>query len=337
MRSTREIDPAIFRLEGGLESRFLRGAAVFLLMALAVRFFLGRYEMVYNDHGTFLVGIDYVDLNIGLPLQWLLILACFAASALLLMGRWILAASMALALVVAFVAPRLVFGALRAAQRDLAGAALHRHPHSRHPQRVRPGTAGSRRSSSTPNPMAHRRRPATKPLLDNVRLWDYQAFHDTITQLQALRTYYVFHDSDVDRYTIDGQYRQVLLSPRELDISQLPDARTNWINPAFIYTHGYGMVLAEVSKMTPDGLPVLLIEDAPPKIETPSLKLTRPEIYYGEVTHEPVFVNTAQEEFNYPSGESNASRATKARAGFPSPRSPCGWRRRSAKASRTSC
>src|SRR5437763_1831031 len=83
-----------------------------------------------------------------------------------------------------------------------------------------------------------------KGLLDNVRLWDWRAFHDTITQIQVLRTYYVFSDTDVDRYTIDGRYRQVLLTPRELDIRQLPDARTRWINPHFIYTHGYGMVLA---------------------------------------------------------------------------------------------
>ncbi len=83
-------------------------------------------------------------------------------------------------------------------------------------------------------------------------------------------------------------------------------------------------MLAEVSQITPDGLPVLLIEDAPPKINTPSLKLTRPEIYYGEVTHEPVFVNTAQKEFNYPSGErQRAFHATKARAASPSPRSSC--------------
>jgi uncharacterized membrane protein (UPF0182 family) len=92
-----------------------------------------------------------------------------------------------------------------------------------------------------------------KPTLDNVRLWDWHAFHDTVTQIQALRPYYVFHDSDVDRYTIDGQYRQVLLAPRELDLSQLPAARANWINPAFIYTHGYGVVLAGVSQITPDG------------------------------------------------------------------------------------
>src|SRR5438067_1713963 len=156
-----------------------------------------------------------------------------------------------------------------------------------------------------------------KPLLDNVRLWDTRAFHDTITQIQALRPYYVFHDSDVDRYTIDGQYRQVLIAPRELDLTQLPAARANWINPAFIYTHGYGMVLAPVSQITPDGLPVLLIENAPPEIKTSGLKLTRPELYYGELTHEPVFVHTAQEEFNYPSGENNVTSRYEGKGGFP--------------------
>src|SRR5262249_43272977 len=92
----------------GLESRFLRGAAVVLLLAMAVRFYLGRYEMVYNDHGSFLVGVDWVDQNVGLPLQWLLIAGASAAAAFVWMRRWILAASMALALVVAFLAPRLV-------------------------------------------------------------------------------------------------------------------------------------------------------------------------------------------------------------------------------------
>src|SRR5262249_13206565 len=119
------------------------------------------------------------------------------------------------------------------------------------------------------------------------------------------------------RYTIDGRYKQVLLSPREIDINQLPDARANWINPAFIYTHGYGLVLAEVSKVTPDGLPSLLIDNAPPEIKTKSLKLERPELYYGELTHEPVFVNTAQKEFNYPSGEQNAYAKYEGKGGFP--------------------
>jgi hypothetical protein len=156
-----------------------------------------------------------------------------------------------------------------------------------------------------------------KNLLQNVRLWDWRAFHDTITQIQALRPYYTFFDSDIDRYTIDGQYRQVLLSPRELDIRQLPDARKSWINPHFIYTHGYGLVLAPVSQITPDGLPVLLIDNAPPEVKTSSLKITRPEIYYGEVTHEPIFVHTAEKEFNYPSGADNVQNTYDGKGGFP--------------------
>jgi len=316
MAQTREIDPAIFRLEGGLESRFLRGAAVFLLMALAVRFFLGRYEMVYNVHGSFLVGVDYVDLHIGLPLQWLLIAACFAAAGLLLAGRWILAASMSLALVVAFVVPQLVSALyVRPNEISLERPYIQTHIHATRSAYGLEQHVKEIEFQADPNGTIDTAR--HKDLLDNVRLWDYQVFHDTITQLQALRTYYVFHGSDVDRYTIDGQYRQVLLAPRELDISNLPDARNNWINPAFIYTHGYGLVLAEVSKMTPDGLPVLMIQDAPPKIATPSLKLTRPEIYYGEVTHEPVFVNTAEAEFNYPSGEKYETSRYEGKGGFP--------------------
>ena len=316
LQQTREIDPAIFRLEGGLESKFLRGAAVFLLMALAVRFFLGRFEMVYNIHGTFLVGVDYVDLKIGLPLQWLLIVACFAASALVLMGRWILAASMSLALVVSFVTPRIVSALyVRPNEISLERPYIDAHIHATRSafgleERVKEIEFDADPNGSI-NTSQH------KDLLDNVRLWEFQAFHDTITQRQALRTYYKFNDSDVDRYMIDGKYRQVLLAPRELDITNLPDARSNWINPAFIYTHGYGLVLAEVSKMTQDGLPVLMIQDAPPKVSSPSLKLTRPEIYYGEVTHEPVFVNTAEAEFNYPSGESNSTTKYEGRGGIP--------------------
>src|ERR1039458_4596317 len=316
IQQTREIDPTIFKLEGGLESRFLRGAAVILLLALAVRFFLGRYEMVYNEHGTFLVGVDYVDEFVGLPLQWLLIGACFAAAAFVLAGRWILAACMALALVISFAAPRLVSALhVRPNEISLEKPYIQAHIHATLSaygleQRVHAIEFNA-------HPDAAIDTAQHKPLLDNVRLWDWQPYHDTITQRQALRTYYVFHDSDVDRYTIDGQYREVLLSPRELDISNLPDARNNWINPAFIYTHGYGLVLSEVSKMTSDGLPVLMIEDAPPKIHTESIKLTRPEIYYGEVTHEPVFVNTAEAEFNYPSGEKYEKSRYEGTGGFP--------------------
>ena len=316
MRESGQIDPAIFRLEGGLESRFLRGAGVFLLLAMAVRFFLARYEMVYNEHGSFLVGVDYVDQHIGLPLQWVLIVAAVAAAGFVWLGRWRLAASMVLALLISFVAPRAV-SALYVGPNEIS---IERPYIDTHIHATR-SAFGLEQQVQEVEFKAHPEAPIdvanNKPTLDNVRLWDTRAFHDTITQIQSIRPYYVFHDSDVDRYTIDGQYRQVLVAPRELDISQLPGAKASWINPAFIYTHGYGMVLAEVSQITPDGLPVLLIDNAPAVVKTPTLKLTRPELYYGEVTHEPVFVNTAQEEFNYPSGEDNVRSRYQGQGGFP--------------------
>jgi uncharacterized protein len=314
MRGMQELDPSLFRLEGGLESRFLRGALVVFLLALALRFFLARYEMVYDDHG-FMVGIDYVDQNFGLPLQWLVMASCLAAAVLVWMRRWVLASSMALSLVVLFVVPRLVSALyVRPNEISIQRPFIQTHIHA---TRSAYGLEQHMREvefkvhpDAPIDPAKH------QAIIDNVRLWDWHAFHETITQIQALRPYYVFSDTDVDRYTINGAYREVLLTPRELDITQLPDALKSWINPHFVYTHGYGVVLAPVSKITPDGLPVLLIENAPPEIHTPSLKLTRPELYYGEVVQEPVFVHTAQAEFNYPSGADNVFSRYDGKGGF---------------------
>ena len=116
---------------------------------------------------------------------------------------------------------------------------------------------------------------------------------------------------------IDGQMRQVLLAPRELDLTQLGDAQSRWVITHTIYTHGYGLVLAEANRITPAGLPELLIRNAPVEVLTPSLKLTRPEIYYGEQSHEPVFVRTAQPEFNYPSGSEEVHTRYEGQGGFP--------------------
>jgi uncharacterized membrane protein (UPF0182 family) len=314
--NAREMDASFFKLEGGLESRFLRGAGVALLLAMVVKFYLGRYEMVYNQHGAFMVGIDWVDLKVGLPMQWLLILAALAAAVLVSMGRWMKAAFMAIALVVAFAVPRIV-GAAYVSPNEIS---LEKPYINIHIQATRSAFGLDRNvkevefhtDPGAPIDIAH-----NQATLDNVRLWDVRAFHDTVTQIQALRPYYVFKDTDVDRYMIDGRYRQVFVSPRELDVNQLPNVHQSWINPEIIYTHGYGMVMAGVSQITPDGMPVLLIQDAPPRTSTPGLKLTRPELYYGEVTHEPVFVNTAQEEFNYPSGEGNVRSHYEGKGGFP--------------------
>src|SRR5262249_41560006 len=108
LREARDLDVSFFHLEGALESKFMRGFAIALLLALGLRFYLGRYEMVYNEHGSFLVGVDYVDANVTLPLQWLLVIACIAASVFIGMGRWRLAAWLAVALALNFALPPLV-------------------------------------------------------------------------------------------------------------------------------------------------------------------------------------------------------------------------------------
>jgi hypothetical protein len=310
------VDLSLLRLSGGLESRFLRVALAFFLVALAARFYLARFEMVWNQH-RFMVGVDYTDDHFALPLYWLVIAALMVGAGLVVARRWIATAAVVGGSLVALWIVPSIAGALYVKPNEIS---LERPYIQAHIEATRAayGLAAGREievhsdSSATIDVAKH------KPLLDNVRLWDWKPFHDTVTQLQALRPYYAFHEPpDVDRYTIDGQYRQVLLSSRELDITQLPGTQSSWINPHFIYTHGYGLVLAEVSKITPEGQPVYLVEDMPPLVKTPSLKIDRPELYYGELQHEPVFVDTAQEEFDYPKGSDNARARYMGKGGFP--------------------
>src|SRR5437660_175704 len=143
---------------------------------------------------------------------------------------------------------------------------------------------------------------ANRPTIDNVRLWDRDPLLQTFGQLQEIRTYYDFVSVDDDRYWIDGQYRQVLLSPRELNSGSLP-TRT-FINERLTFTHGMGLTLGPVNQVTSEGLPVLFIKDLPP-VSSVSLRVTRPELYFGELADSWVFARTAQKEFDYPSGEQN--------------------------------
>ena len=143
---------------------------------------------------------------------------------------------------------------------------------------------------------------ANAATIDNIRLWDRDPLLQTFGQLQEIRTYYDFLSVDDDRYVIDGRYRQVLLSPRELNTQSLP-TRT-FINERLTFTHGMGLTLGPVNQVTSEGLPVLFIKDLPPASNV-SLKVTRPEIYFGEIPDSWAFANTKQREFDYPSGDQN--------------------------------
>jgi uncharacterized membrane protein (UPF0182 family) len=142
--------------------------------------------------------------------------------------------------------------------------------------------------------------------LKNIRLWDWRALQDTLRQIQEIRTYYDFPDIDIDRYEIDGATRQVMLATRELSVEKLPESSRNWINEKLIYTHGYGVTMNPVNGFTPEGLPTLLLSNMPIQSTVPSLKVTRPEVYFGELTDNDVYVKTRQQEFNYPQGQTNS-------------------------------
>jgi uncharacterized membrane protein (UPF0182 family) len=319
--ATVEFDPDDFRLGNLLESRLILFAGAIGLLAIGARHFLGRYDLLTRDHG-FMVGADWVAANVTLPLTMMAAAASAVAAGMLLLRRWQLAV---LLVVAAQVVPGLVSSAVNSLYVRPNEISIQRPYIERHIQNTRSAYAMAdaiREVDFTANMAASIDVNKNQEMLSNVRLWDWRAFHDTVTQIQALRTYYVFEDSDPDRYLLTGpdgrkRLQQVLVTPRELDVRQLPDARTRWINPHFIYTHGYGVVMAEANRLTPDGLPVPLIQNAPPEIRTPDLKLTRPELYYGEVVHEPVFVRTGQPEFNYPSGAENVHSRYEGSGGFP--------------------
>ena len=150
----------------------------------------------------------------------------------------------------------------------------------------------------------------------NIRLWDAKPVKDAYGQLQSIRPYYEFEDVDLDRYVIDGEYRQVMVSVRELDFSKISEQAQTFINQYFTYTHGFGLCMSPVNEVTPEGLPEFFIQDIPPKVSV-DLSVTRPEIYFGERTDHPVFVKTKMEEFDYPLGDQNAMTRYEADRGVP--------------------
>jgi uncharacterized protein len=295
-------------------SDFARMAIVLVLLSMAGVWYLDRYGLLLQDHGTTLVGVDWTADHIVLPLQWLLIFGAIAAAALVALRRARLAIPLLLLLPVRFILPSLVAG-VYVRPNELA---LER-PYIQHHIDATRAAYGLNSHVKETTLQADNGTPIDfqqhRPLLDNVRLWDWRAFHDTVSQIQPLRPY-IYYDTDVDRYTIDGQLRQVLIAPRELDVRQLGTS-ANWINSHLIYTHGYGLVLAEANHITTDGLPVLFVKDAPPEVTTQSIALKTPEIYYSELASEPVYVSTKQAEFNYPSGSESNYTKYKGSGGFP--------------------
>ncbi len=142
--------------------------------------------------------------------------------------------------------------------------------------------------------------------LDNIRLWDYQTLLKTYQALQSLRTYYRFHDVDIDRYTLDGDYRQVMLAAREFDYDNFQSQAKNWVNQRLKYTHGYGVAVSPVNQVSPEGLPTFFVKNIPPESSV-DIDINQPRLYYGEETSHHIYTGTSTTEFDYPSNDGNAT------------------------------
>jgi len=143
-------------------------------------------------------------------------------------------------------------------------------------------------------------------IINNIRLWDWRPLRQTYDQLQLFRTYYDFNDVDIDRYDVNGKYTQVMVSAREMNINDLPSNARTWVNEHLVYTHGYGIVMNPVEKVSEEGLPEFYIKDIPPQSDF--FDLENPRIYFGEMTNNFVITGTTTDELDYPSGEENIYR-----------------------------
>ena len=310
-----DIGPQPLLLEGATRTNFAKIIAVIALLAAAAWFFLGQYELLLNNH-SFMVGLDYLDETYRLPLRWLAVAALLLAVPLIAFSRYKPAAILVGGALAAHAAIPIAVQSLYVRPNELKLELDYIDRHIRGTRQAYGIDSGTEKPFTFAG-VGGLDIEANAALIDNIRLWDEKAYTDTIGQIQALRPYYRFADMDIDRYRIDGKVKQVLLSPREIDVETLSSEARNWINRHFVYTHGYGVVASEVNRTTQEGLPVLLIQDAPPVIKVPEIEIEQPEIYYGELTHDPVFVGTDQEEFDYPQENRNVMSHYAGQGGFP--------------------
>ena len=310
-----DLGPQPLMLPGATKANFVKIIACIALAGGAVWFYLGQYSLLLSDHG-FMVGMDYLDEVWRLPLRWLVVIALVLAIPLITTSRYKVMVYLVGGTIVLHALAPLAVQKLYVSPNELNLEQLYIERHiqaTRQAYGINLGREEYLSLSESPSLDVA----ANTTLVDNIRLWDEKAYTDTISQIQALRLYYRFADMDIDRYQIDGKVKQLLLSPREIDINSLSSEADTWVNRHLVFTHGYGVVASEVNRTTPEGLPVLLIQDAPPEVKIPDIKIEQPEIYYGELTHDPVFVSTDELEFDYPKEDQNVSSHYSGEGGFP--------------------
>jgi uncharacterized protein len=296
-------------------TRPLRGLAIavaVLLVVLAARVYIGRFDRLFDDHDIF-SGVDYTQAHVtlaGLLVVCAALLAGAVTAVLAAVGTprmtWIVASAapavvcyVAMQLIAWYVSTLIVKPNELDRQRPYIARNITSTRRAFGLDRIQvhpfPADTGVAEVDPTQN----------RTTLDNIRLWDWRALQDTLRQIQEIRTYYDFPDIDIDRYRLGGHLSEMMLAARELNVEKLPVSSRTWINEKLIYTHGYGVAMTSVNGFTAEGLPKLVLKNMPVDSTIPELKVTWPQIYFGQLTDTDVYVKTHQKEFNYPQGEQN--------------------------------
>jgi uncharacterized membrane protein (UPF0182 family) len=295
------------------------GALLFVLLAYRAR--LAMYGLLYSARGV-VYGAAYTDVHASLPVFWVLLVLCLvtAAAFLLAAARGDLKPAVGGILALAIVG--LLGG--RAYPEVIQRFIVTPNEIDKEQPYIERAIKFTRqaygldrfevREFSAVEDLTLNDMRANEATIRNVRLWDHKPLLTTFAQLQEIRTYYDFERVDNDRYWVNGDYRQLSLSPRELSSDSLP--QRTWINEHLTFTHGYGLCQGPVNESTSEGLPELFIKDIPP-VSTGSISIKRPEIYYGELTNDYCFVRTKAQEFDYPSGDQNVYTRYQGQGGIP--------------------
>lgn len=298
-------------------------AFAFLLLAIAARVYLSRFELLFEDH-TIFAGITYTNAHVMLAGLLVVCVALVLGAAISIANAvsarrlaWLIAAVVPAA--ACFVLVQILawyVSSFVVKPNEL----VREQPYITHNIDLTRQAYGLDqivpREFPAETTVEAADAPNNQATLQNIRLWDWHALQDTLRQIQEIRTYYDFPDIDIDRYEINGSVRQVMLAARELNVEKLPESSRNWINEKLIYTHGYGITMNPVNGFTPEGLPTLILSNMPVQSTVSSLNVTRPEIYFGELTNTDVYVKTRQKEFNYPQGQTNSLTAYEGSGGI---------------------
>ncbi len=301
----RKVDNENFKQLLHIGGSQLVGLGVCFFLMLAINYFLKQYDLLYSETGTdFLFGAGFKEVNVTLLVyRIIMVLSVVAALGLIIFKKKRQYRKMLYVPVIMIAVGILGAGAGVVVQNYVVSP----DELNKEGKYLEYNISGTRdaynladvniknfEASGNLTKEDIKNNPDT---INNIRINDFEPAEKFYNQTQSIRTYYSFNDVDVDRYMIDGEYTQTFLSARELEESKTPQ---QWVNKFLKYTHGYGITLSRVDKVTSNGQPDMLVHNIPPMTDEKELKITRPEIYFGEATDKYILTNTDEKEFDYP-------------------------------------